>query len=116
MSNTLPEAGFVRLSQIIGQKAVTPEEAAINKNIADKIRSEYPEFERKGNKQLDLKLSKVGPRIPVPDTAPIIPVSKSTWWAGVKAGRYPKPVKLSDRTTAWRVEDIRALIMQKSAA
>ncbi len=23
-----------------------------------------------------------------------IPVSKSTWWAGVKAGRYPKPVKL----------------------
>jgi len=39
-----------------------------------------------------------------------IPVSKSTWWAGVKDGRYPKPVKLGRRITAWRVEDIRDLI------
>ena len=39
-----------------------------------------------------------------------IPVSKSTWWAGIKNGRYPKPVKLGPRITAWRVEDIRALI------
>jgi len=39
-----------------------------------------------------------------------IPVSKSTWWAGVKSGRFPKPVKLGPRITAWRVEDIRALI------
>jgi len=39
-----------------------------------------------------------------------IPVSKSTWWAGIKAGRFPKPVKLGPRITAWRVEDIRALI------
>lgn len=39
-----------------------------------------------------------------------IPVSKSTWWDGVKSGRYPKPVKLGPRITAWRVEDIRALI------
>ena len=39
-----------------------------------------------------------------------IPVSKSTWWEGVKAGRFPKPVKLGPRTTAWRVEDIRRLI------
>nr|WP_213290168.1 AlpA family phage regulatory protein [Bradyrhizobium sp. sGM-13] len=37
-----------------------------------------------------------------------IPVSKSTWWAGVKGGRYPKPVKLGPRITAWRVEDIRS--------
>ena len=41
-----------------------------------------------------------------------IPVSKSTWWAGVKSGRFPKPVKLGPRITAWRVEDIRALIDQ----
>ncbi len=41
-----------------------------------------------------------------------IPVSKSTWWAGVKAGRFPKPVKLGPRITAWRVEDIRALIVR----
>ncbi|KQU01602.1 helix-turn-helix transcriptional regulator [Rhizobium sp. Leaf453] len=39
-----------------------------------------------------------------------IPVSKSTWWAGIKDGRFPKPVKLGPRITAWRVEDIRALI------
>jgi predicted DNA-binding transcriptional regulator AlpA len=41
-----------------------------------------------------------------------IPVSKSTWWAGIKDGRYPKPVKLGPRITAWRVEDIRALIKE----
>jgi prophage regulatory protein len=39
-----------------------------------------------------------------------IPVSRSTWWAGIKDGRYPKPVKLGPRITAWRVEDIRVLI------
>jgi prophage regulatory protein len=39
-----------------------------------------------------------------------IPVSKSTGWAGVKSGRFPKPVKLGPRTTAWNVLDIRALI------
>ena len=40
-----------------------------------------------------------------------IPVSKSTWWQGVKTGRYPQPVRaLGTRITAWRVEDIRALI------
>ena len=39
-----------------------------------------------------------------------IPISKSTWWQGVQSGRYPKPVKLGPRITAWRVEDIRALI------
>ena len=44
-----------------------------------------------------------------------IPVSKSTWWAGVRSGRYPKPVKLGPRITAWRAEDIRALIKAGSA-
>lgn len=39
-----------------------------------------------------------------------IPVSKSTWWAGVKDGRFPRPLKLGDRITVWRVEDIRTLI------
>lgn len=43
-------------------------------------------------------------------TPAIIPVSKSTWWAGVKTGRYPAPVKLSERCTAWRVEEIRTLL------
>jgi predicted DNA-binding transcriptional regulator AlpA len=44
--------------------------------------------------------------------APVGPiaVSKSTWWAGVRDGRFPKPVKLGPRITAWRVDDIVALI------
>jgi prophage regulatory protein len=40
----------------------------------------------------------------------LIPISKSAWWAGIKAGRYPAGVKLGPRTTAWTVESIRALI------
>ena len=66
--NPLPETGFVRLPQIIGDQ-------------------------KKG--------------IPA-----IIPVSKTTWYDGIKAGLYPEPVKLSERSSAWRVEDIRALIIE----
>lgn len=42
-----------------------------------------------------------------PPIPPIIPVAKSTWWEGVKTGRFPKPVKLGPRITLWRAEDIR---------
>jgi prophage regulatory protein len=67
----LPETGYLRLSQIIGNSKVEP---------------------------------------PI---SPIIPVSKSTWWEGVKSGRYPQPVRtLGPRITAWRVEDIRRLIAE----
>ncbi len=45
-----------------------------------------------------------------PGIPALFPVSASTWWAGVRSGRFPKPVKLGERITAWRVEDIRALI------
>lgn len=38
-----------------------------------------------------------------------IPVSKSSWWSGIRAGRYPRPVKLGPRTSAWRRSDIDAL-------
>lgn len=62
----LPETGFLRLPQIIGNK-------------------------------------KQG--IP-----PIIPIGRSTWWHGVKTGRFPKPIKISAGITVWRVEDIRKLI------
>lgn len=44
----------------------------------------------------------------------VIPVSKSTWWKGVAEGRYPQPVKLSERCTAWRVSDIMALIEKEA--
>jgi predicted DNA-binding transcriptional regulator AlpA len=43
-----------------------------------------------------------------------IPVSKSTWWQGVKDGRFPQPRKLGPRTTVWRVEDIRALFEDRA--
>lgn len=64
----LPQTGFLRLKQIIGDAHANP---------------------------------------PV---TPIIPIGKSTWWAGVKSGRYPKPVKLGPRITVWRVEEIRKLL------
>jgi prophage regulatory protein len=40
----------------------------------------------------------------------IFPFSSATLWRKVRAGTFPKPVKLGPRITAWRVEDIRALI------
>lgn len=43
---------------------------------------------------------------------PLIPISKSSWWAGIKNGRFPQSVKLGPRTTAWRSEDIYKLIEQ----
>lgn len=61
----------------------------------DPIRSNSPAF---------LRLKDIlAPRGP-------IPVSKSTWWAGVKDGRFPKPLKLGKRVTVWKAQDIRALI------
>lgn len=65
----LPETGFLRVRQIIGDPKAVP---------------------------------------PIPA---IIPVAESTWWEGVRVGRYPAPVKaLGKRITAWRVEDIRNLV------
>lgn len=69
--HNLPEAGFLRLHQIIGTR-------------------------RRG--------------IP-----PIIPVSKTTWYEGIKAGRFPRPVK-NGRMTLWRVDDIRNLLEEMSCA
>lgn len=42
----------------------------------------------------------------------LIDVSKSTWWKGVKDGRFPQPVRFGSRLTMWSVEDIRRLIEQ----
>lgn len=47
-------------------------------------------------------------RLPV--VLSVFPISRTRWWAGVKSGKYPKPVKLAERTTAWHVDDIRALL------
>lgn len=51
----------------------------------------------------------------LPAVLTIIPVGRSTWWAGIKSGRYPAPVKLGPRMTAWRAEDIAALVAGISA-
>lgn len=51
-----------------------------------------------------------------PPIPALIPVGRTTWLNGVKSGKYPKPIKLSERTTAWRVEDIRDLIATMGAA
>ena len=43
------------------------------------------------------------PGIPVP-----LPFSAPTLWRKVREGTFPKPVKLSDRVTAWNVGTVRA--------
>ncbi len=83
----LPDTGLLRLYQIIGRDGVTPEQARANRKKEKGIRR---------------------PRAAV---VGLIPVKRSTWWAGVKSGRYPKPTNvLGPRVTAWRVEDIRKLL------
>jgi len=47
---------------------------------------------------------------------PIIPVGRTTWLSGVAKGIYPQSVQLSERTVAWRVTDIRALIQKLEVA
>jgi len=71
---TLPETGFVRLWQIVGNPKATP------------------------------------------PTPALIPVSRTTFLNGVKSGKYPRPIKLGERTTAWKVEDIRTLIAKLGVA
>lgn len=45
----------------------------------------------------------------------IIPFSSATLWRKVKAGTFPKPVKLSERVTAWDVAAIRAWMLARAA-
>ncbi|RLB37451.1 MAG: hypothetical protein DRH12_14340 [Deltaproteobacteria bacterium] len=45
----------------------------------------------------------------------LIPVSKSTWWAGIKEGRFPRPIKLGPRTTCWRLSDVKKLMQDSEA-
>jgi prophage regulatory protein len=48
----------------------------------------------------------------LPTVLAVFPVARSTWLAGVKSGRYPKPIRLLPRVVAWKVQDIRDLIEQ----
>ncbi|TCS72689.1 AlpA family transcriptional regulator [Sulfuritortus calidifontis] len=46
----------------------------------------------------------------------VVPFSGATLWRKVKAGTFPAPVKLSERVTAWRVEDVRAWLNSPKSA
>jgi len=46
----------------------------------------------------------------LPQVLALFPVSRSSFYAGIREQIYPAPVKLGKRTAAWRVEDIAALI------
>ena len=46
----------------------------------------------------------------LPAVLEVVPLSRSGWLAGVKAGKFPAPVRLSERVVAWRASDIQALI------
>lgn len=50
------------------------------------------------------------PLLRLPQVLELLPISKSSWWAGVKSGKYPASVKLGPRTTCWLASDIHALI------
>lgn len=64
-------------------------------------------------KNQNLELPKEG-FVRLPQILAVIPISKSQFWLGVKNGRFPRPIKLGVKTTVWRVEDIRALIVRLS--
>ena len=49
------------------------------------------------------------------DILPIVPVSQSTWWLGVKSGKFPKPIKLSEGVTVWRGGDLLELLNRKDS-
>jgi predicted DNA-binding transcriptional regulator AlpA len=66
--------------------------------------SHNTQFPKDGFVRLSQILAPAGP----------IPVSKSTWWQGVKEGRFPQPQKLGPRTTVWKAEDIRSLFEANS--
>ena len=51
-----------------------------------------------------------------PQVLSFVPISKSTLWRRVHARTFPAPLKLSERVTVWRVEDVRLWMAQQGAA
>jgi predicted DNA-binding transcriptional regulator AlpA len=77
----------------------------------------YPHLSEQGVHMTDIELPRLlrlkhilGDAKANPPIEAIIPISKSSWWNGVKSGKYPKPVKLGENTTVWKETDIRELI------
>lgn len=52
----------------------------------------------------------------LPEVLAIIPVSRATWYEGIKKGRFPAPVKLGSRVSLWRCSDIEQLVASISAS
>ena len=50
------------------------------------------------------------------DLRPIIGLSDSSIWRRVKAHTFPQPLKLSERVTVWRAEDIRQWLDEQGQA
>ena len=48
-----------------------------------------------------------------PQVLAFVPISKSTLWRRIQARTFPEPVKLSERVTVWRAEDIRRWITEQ---
>jgi len=46
----------------------------------------------------------------LPQVLHVLGIGKTTFWEGIKTGRFPAPIKLGPRTSVWKVEDIRNLI------
>ena len=61
------------------------------------------------------KLNHLSGFLRLPQVLALIPVSKSVWWEGCKTGRFPKPIKLSPRTTVWLAYDIEQFIKSFSS-
>ena len=45
-----------------------------------------------------------------------VPVSETTLWRYVKAGTFPRPVRLGKNSVAWRADDVNAWIDARERA
>ncbi|HEY4076571.1 MAG TPA: hypothetical protein VGM26_06520 [Rhizomicrobium sp.] len=78
-------SGFYRIWQILGRDEVTEEMAQANKAATK------------------------GPKRPRPAVEPLLPISKSKFWAGIKSGKFPPPVK-EEGVSMWPKDAIHALL------
>ena len=46
----------------------------------------------------------------LPDVLKRIPVSRSSWYQGIRLGMYPEPVRIGKRSVAWRSNEIDQLV------
>jgi prophage regulatory protein len=52
----------------------------------------------------------------LPSILAVYPISRASWWNGVKSGIYPAAIKLGPGTTVWRAEDIWELLRKTEGA